>query len=346
MKYIENFIDPKYQVPLDFDSLITETSTSEQKTPFYHTIISIVVCVLLMYCIFKTWWTTSIILALFFLFAAPFSYKWIQHKMGIYFPYKFTWIVFVIFSSLIFVFMVINNQVEMNQALALEKQKEQIRIESEKKKIEEQVAREKEIQLEQEEAQRLADSLNYHKNIADDYYKKKLYAKALFEYESALSFTGKIYHPEVLLNIATIYFTQKKYQEALNYYQKLPLPPIYSSNDTLAYQKAICFKNIGNIREAVNAIKASPRSKRTDILFNQINPEKTKVVYKDTPVKKKKISYYATICRDGSEYFGNSRRGACSRRGGVASWSSPVYETYEVMEKKKYYEKYREYGER
>lgn len=241
--------------------------------------------------------------------------------------------------------MAVNQHIDFNHAIALKKQQEEQRIAEEQKQAAEKAAREEAFRIEEEKQKKMADSLEFHKKIADNLYKKNLLQKALEEYELSLNFEGNKYYPEIYKNVATIYFLQRNYQAALKYYKKIISQYGNLTSDTIAYQKALCYVNIGDIRGAVYALKFAPKTKRTEVLFNKINPVKTKVVYKEVPVKKKKVAYYATICGDGSEYFGNSRRGACSRHGGVASWRSPIYETYEVLEKRKFYEKYREYGE-
>lgn len=346
MRYVKNFIEPKYQVLLDFDSLVVDNSTESETIPFYHKLFAVVALVFLIYSLFKTWWVPCSLLTLFFFFIAPFSFKWIQSKIGVIFPSKFIWALIAFFSVSIFVSMAVNHHIDYNHALALKKQQEEQRIAEERKLAAEKAAREEAYRIEEEKKKEMADSLEFHKKIADALYKKKSFFKALEEYKLSLNFEGNKYYPEIYKNVASIYFLQKNYREALKYYEKIGTQYGNLASDTIAYQEALCYVNVGNIRGAVNALKFAPITKRTDILFNKINPVKTKVVYKEVPVKKKKVAYYATICGDGSEYFGNSRRGACSRHGGVASWNSPVYETYEAMEKRKYYEKYREYGER
>lgn len=346
MIYVKDFIEPEYQVPLDFDSLVVNNSTEKETTPFYHKLFAVIAFVLLFYSVFKTWWISCLLLTLFFFFIVPFSFKWMQRKMGVVFPSKFIWALITFFSVSIFVSINVYHRIDTNRAIALKQEEEELKLAKEHKLAVELAAKEEAYRLEQEKNKRMTDSLEFHKNIADDYYKKKNFSKALEEYIKALNFEGYRYYPEIYKNVATIFYTQKKYPDALKYYQKIQSQTENIEDDTLAYQKALCYVNIGDVPSAVHMLRFAPETKRTNDLFNRINPIKTRTVFKDIPVTKREISYYTTICGDGSHYNKSSRRGACSRHGGVASWSSPVYRTYETTEKRKFYEKYREYGER
>lgn len=111
----------------------------------------------------------------------------------------------------------------------------------------------------------------------------------------------------------------KKYQAALDAIDNLLNSD--PSNTELRYHRAICYSKTGSINEAVSDLKMLISSGHSDAekLHDKINPVR------------KRISYYVTLCWDGTTSSSNGR-GACSHHGGVKNWREPIYEEYRQYE--------------
>jgi tetratricopeptide (TPR) repeat protein len=94
-----------------------------------------------------------------------------------------------------------------------------------------------------------------------------------------------------------------------------------TSNTETLYQRAICYSKTNHIEEAVRDARLAmiKGNESAGELYEKLNPIR------------KRVSYYTTLCRDGS-YSDATGRGACSHHGGVASWNHPVYEEYRKFE--------------
>lgn len=336
--YIENFINPRYRVDLDFDKLEFGGDISSKSSCVLEYLASIFLMVLLVVNVCHVWWLAVIpnVLALCLVFPPVTSF--LQSKMGVTFSGKFIWIASILLVGLVFGMMKVSKAIDEKRRIETEIAAEQqrqaaIAIEQEQMRI----AKEKEkIRL---------DSLNSHQQRADSLLQKKKMDEAMAEYEAAIPFADELVASMIYYKIGNLFFANKQYKEALSNYLKISQSQNNSSSDTLQYNKAICYLKNENVQAAVYALKRSVRTKRVELLFNKINPIKTRYSYVDKPVERRRIAYYEILCGDGSSSFSSSRRGACSRHGGVADWNHPVYEKYTVNQKQKISEKYREYGE-
>lgn len=334
--YVENFVNPRYYVYLDFDKLMSCTESEKKSISIPRTMLAIVMFVTMIVCIVHHWWIALTFSALLAFFSFPKTSCWLQNAMKVEFPNMFFWIVsFFLLVALVGSIGMHKYEDDMKLAKAVALAEQQRQAEIAEKLEKERVAKEK-------EQQRL-DSLSYHLNLAQLKLDERKKMDALKEFELALPFTDSESKSTISYKIAEILFANKKYEEALRYYWYVKNDP--ARLDTLNYNRAICFVQTGDIASAVSELRQSIWSKRGEILFNKINPVKTRVRYVDNPVKKKRVAYHIILCGDGSTSHSSSRRGTCSRHGGVADWSHPIYETYTENQKKKVIEKYREYGE-
>ena len=334
--YLEDFVNPKYFVNLDFDNLISYTDIEEHSTGVPKLVVAILMFIVMIVNLVNLWWIAFAISALLFLFSFPKTSNRLQKSMGIIFPNKFFWttaflLMVASFSSMGFHKYIDDLKATKAEALAEQQRQEEIL----EKQEQERIAKEKEQQRQ--------DSLSYHLDLAQTYLDKRMSMESVREYELALSFAESGEQSEISYKIASILFIKKQYDKALKYYNQVNRNP--SLLDTLQYNKAICYVNTGDIPLAVAALRQSEWSPRVNTLFNKINPLKNRISYVDKPVQKKRIAYYTILCRDGSTSHSSSRRGTCSHHGGVADWEHPVYETYTENQRKKVVEKYREYGE-
>ncbi|MDR6197164.1 hypothetical protein [Siphonobacter sp. SORGH_AS_0500] len=150
--------------------------------------------------------------------------------------------------------------------------------------------------------------------------KKKQYSKAiqqLVEIQNQLRDTDTQESKMVRQQLALAYVSTHQFAKALPLYTRLIENE--SDNSDYLYQRAICFQKSNQTLEAVtDAYHASQYgSKAGEKLYNQLNPEK------------KRLLYYQTVCCDGSYSPSNAKgRGACSHHGGVCDWNYPIYETY------------------
>ena len=336
--YIEDFVNPKYHVNLDFDNLIShiEVEETEHSSSILRLLVAILMFIVMLVCLINFWWIALAFSAILAFFSFPKTSQWLQNSMKIVFPNKFFWLVVLCLMTGTFIsigFHKYVDDVNAAQAAALAEQQRQAEIAE--KLEQERIARERE--------QQRIDNLSYHLNQAQMHLDKRKSMKAVQEYEQALSFAKSEEQSDISYKIANILFAQKQYDGALKYYNRVNENS--SQSDTLQYNKAVCYVDAGIISLAVAALRSSERSRRVESLFNKINPIKTRTNYVDKPVQKKRVSYYTILCRDGSHSHSSSRRGTCSHHGGVADWNHPVYENYTEIQKKKVVEKYREYGE-
>ena len=337
--YVEDFVNPKYYVNLDFDKLISyaKVKETEHSSNILRILVAILMFVAMFVCLINFWWIALVFSSALAFFSFPKTSRWMQNMMKVDFPNKFFWAVVLIMMAFVVVSMNVHkhaNDMKIAQAAALAEQQRQAELAE--KAEQERIAKEK-------EQQRL-DSLSFHMNLAQTRIDEKKLLDAVQEYELAWPFMDSETKSAVSYKIANILFAKKMYERALNYYW-------YAKNDsdqldTLQYNKALCFVKTGDLPSAVSALRMSPiRTPRVVALFNKINPVKNRITYVDKPVQKKRVAYYTILCGDGSFSHSSSRRGTCSRHGGVADWQHPVYENYTENQKKKLVEKYREYGE-
>lgn len=335
--YVEDLVNPKYYVYLDFDNLISYTEYENHSSQnVLRTSISILMFIAMVVCLINHWWIALTFSVLLAFFSFPKTSRWLQNLMKVTFPNKFFWIVtlFLLMSS--FFSMGIHKHVDnLNAAKAAALAEQQRQTEIAKQLEQERIA--KEI-----EQQRL-DSLSYHLSMARTLFANKKAMESVQEYKLALFFSDSESKSTISYELANILYAKKQYEEALMYYKFVNNDP--NRLDTLQYNKAICYVKAGILATAVSELRQSVETNRVRTLFNKINPVKTRVSYVDKPVQKKRVAYYTILCRDGSTSSSSSRRGTCSRHGGVADWDHPVYETYTENQKQKVIEKYREYGE-
>lgn len=334
--YVENFVNPRYYVNLDFDNLISYTECEGQSVSIPRLVVSVLMLITMFVCIVHLWWIACVLSALLAFFSFPKTSHWLQNVMKVVFPNKFFWLVTVILLVATALSIGIHKRaddVKIAKAAAMAEQQRQAEIAEKLEK--ERAAKEK-------EQQRL-DSLSYHLNLAKMRLDEKKTMAAAEEYVLALQFADHKATSAICYKIANIFFAKKQYDTALKYYSNVMHSP--ARLDTLRYNRAVCYIYVGNIAAAASELHQSIKTKRVEALFNKINPVKTRVSYEEYPVEKKRVSHYTILCRDGSYSHSTSRRGTCSHHGGVADWSHPVYETYTDYQKKKVFEKYREYGE-
>lgn len=333
--YIKDFVNVRYWVDLDFDTLIPNEYFSESSASNIPRVIVVVVAAIaLLVCIVKLWWLAFVFWLLLILFVLLLG--WLQKKMDVAFPKKFTIMTILTILMASVVSMGVNehiDDVKRTEAAALAEQQRQAEIE--KQLEQERIAREKE--------QERINNLTYYTDLAKGHLEKKNVVDAVQSYKMAMQFADAVGVSAISYKIANLLFANKKYGDALEYYKKAQYNP--SRLDSLHYNKAVCYVNAGEIAAAAYVLKQSVRTPRVEALFNKINPIKTRVSYVDKPVQKKRVAYYTILCRDGSTSSSSSRRGTCSHHGGVSDWEHPVYETYTENQKKKVIEKYREYGE-
>ncbi len=164
------------------------------------------------------------------------------------------------------------------------------------------------------------DSLQWRLTKIEPTLKKKQYAKAiqqLAEIQKQLRATDTQETKIVRQQLAQAYLATHQFARALPLYTQLIENE--SNNGDYLYQRAICFQKSNQTREAVTDAYHASRygSKAGEKLYNQLNPEK------------KRLLYYQTVCCDGSYSPSNAKgRGACSHHGGVCDWNYPIYETY------------------
>ena len=337
--YIENFVNPKYYVNLDFDNLIShaDVEKSEHSSSIPRFLIAILMIFVIFVSLYHFWWMTLVFSTMLAFFSFSQTSQWIQDLMKVEFSNKFFWFVALIMIVFVFVSMDVHkhaNDLKIAKEATLAEQQRQAELA--KKAEQERIAKEK-------EQQRL-DSLSFHTNLAQMRIDEKKLMDAIQEYELAWPFMDSEMKGVLSYKMANILFANKLYEKALKYYWYAKNNP--AQLDTLQYNKALCLVKTGDLPSAVSALRmSSERSPRVVALFNKINPVKNRIIYVDKPVQKKKIAYYTILCGDGSYSYSSSRKGACSRHGGVADWQHPVYENYTENQKKKLVEKYREYGE-
>ena len=337
--YIEDFVNPKYYVNLDFNSLISYAEIEENKhsPSIPRLLVAILMFVTMFVCLINLWWIALAFSSLLAFFSFPKTSRWMQNLMKVEFPKGFFWLVVLIMMVLVVASIGVHkyaDDLKIAKEAALAEQQRQAELAE--KAEQERIAKEK-------EQQRL-DSLSFHMNLAQIRIDERKLMDAVHEYELAWPFMDSETKGVVGYKVANILFANKLYEKALKYYWYAKYNP--AQLDTLQYNKALCLVKTGDLTSAVSALRmSSERSPRVVALFNKINPVKNRITYVDKPVQKKRIAYYTILCGDGSYSHSSSRRGTCSRHGGVADWQHPVYENYTENQKKKLVEKYREYGE-
>lgn len=275
--YVENFVNPKYYVNLDFDNLISyaEVEKFDYSSSIPRLLVAILMFIVMFACLINLWWVAFAFSAMLAFFSFPKTSRWIQGLLGIIFPNKFFWTVVL----LLFIGVSISVNVEYKdyaqkkaeQKIALQQKLQQER-DLLKKKMEED--REAELQRQQIQMQKL-DKMKTHQERAELFLKKRRYNDAISEFEAALSLAdaaGKSnLKPHFNYTIANLYFVQKKYGSAVGFYNRLS-DASTTHGDSLRYNKAICYVKIGDIESAVNTLRSGPKTKRTEMLFEKINP--------------------------------------------------------------------------
>lgn len=274
--YVENFVNPKYRVSIDWSHLISYAeSANHSKTSVLRTIVSILMFPVMLVSLINFWWLALAFSTLLAFFSFPKTSTWLQNCMGVIFPSKFFWITtFLLTIGVAFSANIGYKDFRQKKAaLALEmrKQKQQ-EIEKQRKLIEEQ----KEADLRRQEQQSIAlREMIDHQENALKFLKKRKYNDAINEYNLAASLAndaGRPYlKPDLDYTIANLFFVQKKWDDALKYYDKLSLSTS-THGDTLHYNKAICYVKSGDVESAVNTLRSGFKTKRTEVLFNKINP--------------------------------------------------------------------------
>lgn len=155
---------------------------------------------------------------------------------------------------------------------------------------------------------------------ADKFVQKRTYDKAIRLYKESLRLTTEVNTTEqhqAWTGLANGYFQSQQYQLALQAYDHIVTTSAEEAE--FRYKRALCYRKLGQKTEALTQLyQASnqgyaPASK----LYNQLNPER------------KRVLYYQTVCCDGSYSPSNAKgRGACSHHGGVCNWDKPIYQTY------------------
>lgn len=337
--YIENFINPRYRVNLDFDKLEFGGDVPSKTSCVLEYLVSFFLMVLLVVNVCHVWWLAVIPNVLVLCLVFPPVTSFFQLKMGVTFSGKFIWIGSILLVGLVFGMMKVSKATD-------EKRRIETEIAAEQQRQAALAIEQEQMRMAEEKEKIRLDSLNFHQQRADSLLQKKNMNEALVEYEAAVPFADELVASMIYYKIGNLFFANKQYKEALSTYLKISQSQNNSSSDTLQYNKAICYmEENGDIQSAVYALKKAVRTKRVELLFNKINPVKTRYSYVDKPVERRRIAYYEILCGDGSSSFSSSRRGACSHHGGVADWNHPVYEKYTVNQKQKISEKYREYGE-
>lgn len=334
--YVEDFVNARYRVDLNFEALITHEYSNESTSNLSRIVVSIVAIIGLFFCLIKLWWFAVILYALLLAFALLTN--WIQSKMKVVFSKKFILLTMLVLFVMSVVSMGICMKIDsVKQAEVAELAKQQHQKEVAERLEQERLAKEQE-RLRQ-------DSLSFHIAAAERLVKGKKQREAIEEYKKAAEFADVAIAASLFYKIANMHFANKQYEEALSYYQKSMAGRNSLLKDSLDYNLAVCYANTGNVAAAVNALKYTTRTSRVETLFNKLNPVKIRYSYVEKPVEKKKVAYRTILCRDGSTSHSSSRRGTCSRHGGVSDWEHPVYETYTENQRQKVAEKYREYGE-
>ncbi|MBO6136134.1 MAG: DUF3761 domain-containing protein [Fibrobacter sp.] len=337
--YIEDFVNPKYYVNLDFDNLIScaEVKEAEHSSSILRLPVAILMFIVMFVCLINLWWIALAFSTMLAFFSFPKTSRWLQNSMKVEFPNKFFWSIVLIMMMLVTASIYVHkyaDDVKKAEATALVEQQRQAEL-AEKAEQE---------RIEKEKEQQRLDSLSFHMNLAQVKIDERKLMDAVQEYELAWPFMDSETKGVISYKMANILFANKLYEKALNYYWYARIDS--AQLDTLHYNKALCHVKVGDLPAAVSALRMSPvRSPRVVTLFNKINPIKSRITYVDKPVQKKRVAYYTILCGDGSFSHSSSRRGTCSRHGGVADWQHPVYENYTENQKKKLVEKYREYGE-
>ncbi len=311
MKYVPNLIPEEFRVLEHyFKGNIYHTKKNNSPKKFLKWIIGLFLLLFALLSI-KHPLITLIFGFIGFIILPP-GHNWIEKKFHFYLTtkikYSFVFIILLLSIPLLTHY----NSVDKKEAHLL-----QLKLEKE--------ARER-AELERKEKIR-NDSLTYFISLSSQYTAKHKTDEALKQLKKASLFsklptdtTRIAIEKNKISSIRTLDFVKEgKY--------KLAIPDLNAliskdgNNPDLLYNRAVCFSKTGKIKEAVeDCLKAMQLGdKKSDKLYNKINPIK------------KRIAYYVTRCCDGST-SNSSGRGTCSHHGGVCNWSEPVYEEYRKYE--------------
>lgn len=172
------------------------------------------------------------------------------------------------------------------------------------------------------------DSLDHYLRQSRQFSSQHKMDEAHAQLQRALAFAGAGSDRDLIekekVNIVAVQV--KDWVKSGNYKKALPEINILlhsdPSNPELQYSQALCYSKIGNIKEAVAALKP---------LIQSGNREAEKLHDKINPIRKR-VAGTETLCCDGSTSNATGR-GACSHHGGVCDWNHPIYEEYRKYEK-------------
>lgn len=178
------------------------------------------------------------------------------------------------------------------------------------------VIREKQAAQAKEKARK--DSLASLLADAESFKTRKFYKKAIPAYLRVLSY-GRSSDPEMIHardGLANSYSQTGNYQLAVEQYTGLLS---LTADNGYYLQRGRCYRKLGSKRDAIGDFYQAAHGGNSEAakLYEQMNP------------KLRRVSYYQTVCCDGSYSPSNAKgRGACSHHGGVCNWNYPIYEYY------------------
>jgi tetratricopeptide (TPR) repeat protein len=161
----------------------------------------------------------------------------------------------------------------------------------------------------------LLDTINIHLGKARSYIDKKNYNKAILEYSIAQEYLPS--NKDIKYERALCYKKMKSYDEAITSFESL------QGYNNAQFQIAQCYEGKGEKRSAIALYKqlGEAGNKKATARYEKLNPIK------------KHLSYYQTVCCDGTFSPSNAKgRGACSHHGGVCDWDYPIYDEYREYE--------------
>jgi hypothetical protein len=118
-----------------------------------------------------------------------------------------------------------------------------------------------------------------------------------------------------VLNDASDFISKLDYDSAINYLNYIVSKGLATSEVHLLLGNS--YLQLGDKVSAIRSYRTSANlgNQNASELYEKLNP------------LKKRVSYYVTLCCDGT-YSYSTGRGTCSWHGGVCQWNYPIYETY------------------
>ena len=301
MEYIGNLLPQESKVDIDYDKLIERKSIHKKSVSRVLRIVLGVFLFFMSLIIFTWFWVGVLSLTIGFL-VFPKSSEWLERKLQFSFTGKIRLCITIPLAILCLILTdTYSERDKKNEQVA-----EQKRIEQAER---ERIAKEDSIRLENQHK----DSIVFYFSEAEQFTKNKKYKSAIDAYNKTLAFSPEN-QKRIQLFIAELHYQSKEYDVAIQKYKELEQ---YHFGDTLNYQIALCYIALSDKATAVQYLRQAinQNSERADKLHNKINPIK------------KRVSYYTTLCCDGTTSSARGR-GACSRHGGVCNWNYPIYEEY------------------